>query len=109
MMKNIKVTFLSLLFVLGLSTLAHSQVVMVNSTDNVYEFKYKFKGKKTAKVERILTRKLGTPKKIKKGKKIVWKTDTTKAKLKRGKIKFKHKGGNPLKWKVLKTRISLIG
>lgn len=108
-MKNIKIAILSLLLIFGLTTFAHSQVVMVNSTDNVYEFKYKFKGKKTAKVERILNRKLGEPKKINKGKKIVWKTKTTKAKLKRGKIKLKHKGEDPLKWKILKTRISLIG
>ncbi|MEM8528711.1 MAG: hypothetical protein AAGG68_29015 [Bacteroidota bacterium] len=108
-MKNIKIVSLSFLFAFGLSTFAHSQVVVVNSTDKTYEFKYKFKGKKTAKVERLLTRKLGTPKKIKRGKKIVWKTERTKAKLKRGKVKFKHKGDNPLKFKVLKTRISLIG
>ncbi|MEL6941070.1 MAG: hypothetical protein AAFO82_00240 [Bacteroidota bacterium] len=108
-MKNIQIILLSLVFVFGITTFAHSQVVMVNSTDNTYEFKYRFKGKKTAKVERVLTRNLGSPKKIKTGKKIVWKTEYTKAKLKRGKLKLKHKGDNPLKWKILKTRISLIG
>jgi len=108
-MKIYRGTILSLLFVFGLSTFVHSQITMVNSTDNTYAFKYKFKNKKTDKVERILTRKLGAPKKIITGKKVVWKTKGTKAKLKRGKIKLKHKGDDPLKWKVLKTRISLMG
>ncbi|MEM9849257.1 MAG: hypothetical protein AAF847_15335, partial [Bacteroidota bacterium] len=86
---------------------AKSQSLVVNETNKVYEFKYNFKAKKTAKLQRILTRKLGTPTKLKMGKKIVWKTDKTKVKLKRGTLKLKHKGDNTLKWKLLKTRISL--
>ena len=106
-MKWIKSIILPLLLCLFFSFSAQSQALVVNETDNKYEFKYNFKAKKTKKLVRILNRKLGTPKKIKTGKKIVWKNENTKVKLKKGKLKLKHKGNDTLKWKLLKTRISL--
>ncbi|MEM9850189.1 MAG: hypothetical protein AAF847_20020 [Bacteroidota bacterium] len=106
-MKQIQTVILALLLCLCFTLSAQSQSLVANETNNKYEFRYNFKAKKTAKLERILTRKLGTPHKLKVGKKIIWKTKDTKVKLKKGKLKLKHKGGDSLKWKLLKTRISL--
>jgi len=108
-MKNIKKLILPILVCVLFSLNMNAQTAMVvNETNNSYAFSYKFKAKKTAKLEKMLTRKLGTPTKIKAGRKVVWKTNMTKAILKRGKLKLKHRGDDVLKWKFFKTKLLVL-
>ena len=107
-MKWTKTIILAVCLCLFCSQSIQAQALVVNEKNNTYEFQYHFKAKKTAKLERLLNKKLGTPVKMKTGKKIVWKNENTKVKLKKGKLKLKHKGNDVMKWKLLNTRIKLI-